>query len=274
MKEDARYRNSTVFFIPLFVAVSSFTLFLLAVFNGWMGPAQNVGGDFCEEPYSGLIKQPMNTWSNFGFITAGLFIAWQLRSGTYRHNRNILTLNTFSAIFFSSLVVLLGPGSMAMHATLTPIGGELDMLSMYLVCAFMVAYAMQRYYRTGPVFFLVVFISVILICEAVGMYHHHLPIIDYAGNAIFGVFIITAVVFEMLNSFVRKVQHEKKWGLFGLLSLITAFTIWNFWKNDSPLCDPYSLIQGHAIWHLLDAVAVYFLFRYYVSEHSELQRDG
>ncbi len=269
MKDETNSRNSAVFIIPLLVAVSSFSLFILAVINGWMGPAQNVGGDFCEGPYDGLIKQPVNTWSNFGFITAGLLVAWQLMKGTYRQQRNMLTQNDFSAIFFSSLVVLLGPGSMAMHATLTPIGGELDMLSMYLICAFMVAYATQRYYRWGAPQFVVVFISVIVICEVVGLYHPHLPIIDYAGNAIFGGFIITAIIFEMLNSFVRKAQHEKKWGAFGLISLIAAFAIWNFWKNDSPLCDPHSLIQGHAIWHLLDALAVYFLFRYYVSEHRE-----
>ena len=32
-------------------------------------------------------------------------------------------------------------------------------------------------------------------------------------------------------------------------------------------CDPDSWLQGHAAWHLLGAVAAYFLFRLYESEH-------
>jgi hypothetical protein len=258
-----------VFIVPLLWTVSLLTLFFLAVVNGWFGPATDVGGDFCEAARDGYIKQPANTWSNIGFITAGLASAWLLMTGKYKQNSNALTRSNFTAVFFSCLAIFLGPGSMAMHATETEIGGELDMLSMYLVCSFMTAYAMQRFYNWKPLQFTAVFVLAIIICEVAGLYHKHIPLIDYAGNLIFAFFISLAVVFEMLNSFVRKKQHEKKWGIFGLISLITAFIIWNFWKNDSPLCDPYSLIQGHAIWHLLDALAVFFLFRFYVSEHSE-----
>ncbi|MDB5284324.1 MAG: hypothetical protein JWO06_3399, partial [Bacteroidota bacterium] len=156
---------------------------------------------------------------------------------------------------------------MAMHATLTPIGGSLDMLSMYLVCAFMTAYSMQRFYGWKPLHFTVVFILVVALCEWAGTYHQYIPLIDYAGNAAFGFFIIVATIFEVMNTYIRKYVMEKKWGYYSLASLITAFIIWNFWKNDSPLCDPHSIIQGHAIWHLLDALAVFFLFRFYVSEH-------
>ena len=51
---------------------------------------------------------------------------------------------------YACLVVLLGPGSMAMHATGSELGGNLDMLSMYLVAAFAAAYAaMRRCPRAG-----------------------------------------------------------------------------------------------------------------------------
>ena len=53
------------------------------------------------------------------------------------------------------------------------------------------------------------------------------------------------------------------------LSIILAFVIWNVSLTGCPLCDPYSVIQGHAVWHLLCAVSLYCLFRYYVSENPE-----
>lgn len=262
-------KNKNIFLITLAFAVVSFGIFILAVFYGWFGPATDVGGAFCEAARPGLIKQPANTWSNLGFITAGLLMAFQLSQGQFQSNRNRFTQSAFTAIFFSCIVVFLGPGSMAMHATETEIGGELDMLSMYLIASFAASYAMQRYYRWSNLSFTLSFILIIIVCEVVGLYHQPLPIIDYAGNAIFGLFLTLTVIFEMLYSFTQKITHQRKFGFASLGSLLFAFAIWNVWKDDSPLCDPQSLIQGHAMWHLLDALAAYFLFRFYASEHKE-----
>lgn len=261
-------RTPLMFIIPLIVAIISFGGLMLVVFNGWFGPSQNVGGNFCEVS-DGLIKQRANTWSNLGFICAGLTIGWLMMRGRFAEYHNAFTSSNFTPIFFASLAVFLGPASMAMHATLTQIGGDLDMLSMYLVAAFMTGYAMQRFFRWGALQFTVVFVLVILLCEWAGTFHQHIFLVHYAGNAAFGFFIILASVFEMMNTYIRKFTIEKRWGYYALGSLITAFIIWNFWTNDSPLCDPKSWIQGHAIWHLLDALAVFFLFRFYVSEQSE-----
>ena len=46
-------------------------------------------------------------------------------------------------------------------------------------------------------------------------------------------------------------------------AILTAFAIWNVTKTW--LCDPHSLLQGHAVWHLLCAVSAYLLYRYYAS---------
>jgi len=260
-------RSYLLFVIPLLIAIGSFSFFMLAIWYGWMGPPQGVGAGFCEAS-DGWIKQPANTWSNFGFITAGLVIGWMMMRGAFHKNDNAFTRSNFTPIFFASLTVLLGPGSMAMHATLTPIGGDLDMLSMYLICAFMTAYSLQRFFNWKPLHFTIVFFAVIALCEWAGTYQDYIPVIEYAGNAAFAFFIILAIIFEGLITYVRKTEIEVKWGIYGLISIISAFIIWNLWKNDSPLCDPHSLIQGHAIWHLLDAVAVFFLFKFYASEHS------
>lgn len=260
--------RKNIFYITLGVAIALLGLFFAAIYNQWFGPSADVGGAFCEEARNSLIKQPANTWSNVGFIVAGLLMAWQLARGQFNQNKNRFTQSMFTATFFSSLVVFLGPGSMAMHATETQIGGELDMLSMYLVASFAASYAMQRFWNWPNWAFTVSFVLIIILCEWAGLYHQHLPIIDYAGNLAFAFFLTLCTVFEMLNSFVRKITLEKKYGFYSLGSLLLAFFIWNIWKDGSPLCNPGSLIQGHAMWHLLDALAAYFLFRFYASEHS------
>ena len=261
-------KHKSIFIVTLLVAVVSFGIFMLAVVNGWMGEAANVGGAFCEEARAGLIKQPANTWSNAGFIIAGLLMAWQLSHGRFAQNKNRLTQSIFTATFFSCLVVLLGPGSMAMHATETSIGGMLDILSMYLVVAFAASYAMQRFFGWSNGMFVVSFAAIILICEYADTFRQPVPVVHYWGNAAFGFFILLSTAFELLNGYVKKITLDKKYGYYCLAFLILAFFIWSIWQDGSPLCNPGSLIQGHAMWHLLCAVAVYFLFRFYMSEHA------
>jgi len=263
-------RNQLIFLVPLFVALASFTLLLLAVVNGWMGPPQGVGRSFCEAS-DGWIKQPVNTWSNFGFIAAGLAIAWRMWKGAFSENHNAFTQTTFTPVFFSSLVVLLGPGSMAMHATLTRIGGVFDRLSMHLIAGFLVAYSMQRFFGWKPRHFTIVFVVVMAANEWAGAYawagayRHHIPLLS--GRSAFFFCIVVTTVFEALNSYVRKLQHEKTWLIYALVSVVIAFVFWSLWRTTSPLCDPRSLMQGHAVWHLLCALSLFFLFRFYVSEH-------
>lgn len=48
--------------------------------------------------------------------------------------------------------------------------------------------------------------------------------------------------------------------------MLTAFVIWNATKTW--LCAPHSVVQGHAIWHLLGAGSAYLLYRYYDSEEA------
>jgi hypothetical protein len=263
MQERTKPASKLAFYIPLCIALISLVLLFLAAVNGWLGEARHVGSGFGEASRPGLIKQPVNTCSNFGFVFAGLFIGWCLMRGTYSQNKNALTQHTFYAAFFASLVVFLGPGSMAMHATETSLGGRLDMLSMYLVAAFLTAYALERFFRLSWIAFSILFLAVVVVCVHVQNWPYSMPLVGYFGNFIFGLFITVGTVFEALNSFVRKMNHELKWGALSLGFLLLAFLIWNLSLNRAP---SYSLVQGHGIWHLLCAVSVYCLFRYYVSE--------
>ena len=55
-------------------------------------------------------------------------------------------------------------------------------------------------------------------------------------------------------------------GVVSLVAMLVAFGIWLL--SNAGWCDPASLLQGHAAWHLLCALAAYWLFRLYASERS------
>src|SRR6478609_5196659 len=88
-------------------ALLSTGLLVLAVGAGWLGADVGRGANFCEAARDGWVKQPANSFSNVGFIVAGLVIAW---------HAGRTTLNGL-ATPYACVVVLLGPASAAMHAT-------------------------------------------------------------------------------------------------------------------------------------------------------------
>jgi hypothetical protein len=243
-------------------AVLSCGVLALAIRYGWLGPDVGRGANFCEAARDWYVRQPANTFSNVGFVVAGLLIAWHAGAGA--NIGSSLAAHRRLATAIACLVVLLGPGSAAMHATQSALGGHLDMLSMYLVASFAAAYATMRWRRAGPPVLAMTFAAGLAFCEIAGTWHADLPVVMYAGNAAFGVLLIVATVLEVRIMRRGQTRAQRGYAYASLASLLTAFAIWNAAKTW--LCDPGSLVQGHAIWHLLSAVSAYLLYRYYASE--------
>jgi len=266
-KTQLQASSSIILAIPIATAVLSLSLFFIALVNGWFGVPAGAGANFCEALRPGLIKQPANTWSNLGFMVAGLVMAFELATGKYQKNANPITRSKFYSIFLCCVAILLGPGSMAMHATTAKVGGFLDVLSMFMVSSFMIAYAVERFFNL-PFFWFIIIYALALATGIWSMEQDYKIVFDHFGSAMFAFSLTIASVFEGLNIFIRKKEHTSLWAYVSLASIFLATVIWNLSQSDALLCDPSSLVQGHAAWHLLCAFALYCLFRYYVSEHS------
>jgi hypothetical protein len=254
-------RDLRPFWLAGAVAVVSVGLLSLAVARGWLGPDVGRGDRFCEEARDALVLQPANTFSNAGFVLAGLAVAWRAgAAGT------TIAANPRLAAAYGVVVVLLGPASAAMHATQSALGGHLDLLSMYLIAAFASSYAWTRVLRRGTGLFAVLFLGVVLVCELVERIPGQVPVVDAAANLAFGGFLLVALAGEAVLWRRGTGRRQVGWGLASVGALALAFAIWNLAKDGSPLCHPDSLLQGHAAWHLLCAVAAYALYRLYASE--------
>ena len=82
---------------------------------------------------------------------------------------------------------------------------------------------------------------------------------------LFAVVLLAAIILELVFARPRRSQVRTDYYVAGLIANIVAFTIWNLDQNGQ-LCAPDSLLQGHAVWHLLGAAALWFAFLYYRSE--------
>lgn len=243
------------------VAAGSVVLLAIALGQGWLGPDVGRGADFCEAARDGFVKQPANTFSNVGFVVAGLLVA--------HHAERLAADAVMSrtvATSFACVVVLLGPGSAAMHATQSEWGGHLDMLSMYLVAGFAASWAWVRWVRRGFTAFVAAYVACVAACELVGLWPDPVPVVHHAGNLAFGLLLLAAVVLETLVWRRGGTAIVFRHGVVALVAMLVAFTIWLL--SNAGWCDPHSLLQGHAAWHLLCAVSAYWLFRMYASERA------
>jgi hypothetical protein len=245
-------------------ALVSCGLLALAILRGWLGKDAGRGANFCEAARDSLVLQPANTFSNAGFVAAGLLIAWH--SSLRENLGSVLSAHRRLATAMACIVVFLGPASAAMHATQSENGGHLDMLSMYLVASFASAYAAMRWFRGGVTLFTVCFASGVVFCEIIGLSAAMVPVVGHSGNAAFALLLLLAIGLEVLIWRRAQTRAVRTYAIGSLAAMTTAFVIWNATKTW--LCDPGSLIQGHAIWHLLCAVSAYLLYRYYASEQD------
>jgi hypothetical protein len=241
------------------VAVTSVGLLVLSLATGWLGPDVGRGANFCEAPRGGWVRQPANTLSNAGFVLAGLLIAH--RAGRTSGDG---VMPATVATFYACVVVSLGPASAAMHATQSEWGGHLDMLSMYLVAGFAAAWAWSRWTRRGTTAFVVAYVVCVAVCEVVGLWPDPVPVVHYSGNLAFGMLLVAAVVLETRTWRRGGTVVALRYGVVALAAMLVAFVVWLL--SNAGWCDPDSLVQGHAAWHLLCAAAAYWLYRFYASE--------
>ncbi|MFP5332239.1 MAG: ceramidase domain-containing protein [Acidimicrobiia bacterium] len=297
------------------VAVATFgVVFVAAGLDGWGPPAANeseIGeiSRWCERVSAGLLREPVNTLGNLGFVIAGLAMFTVLSRDTVRGRPapNPFIANTPVAILYASATLFLGPGSMAMHGTHTPFGAWLDNVSMVAFILIPWLHNVAVMGRWRPRTFFVAYTSV-LVAYGTGYWFAGSDLgigLDLFGLSI-GLWVVSEVVFRFWSPTVRVLsgavgfgvalafgvtpaevgsnldrywwvilfwlpgllatspapvrRRYLPWFWTGMASFFVAYTIWLTGTAEHPRCDPDSLLQRHAIWHLLSAVAAFSFF--------------
>ncbi len=198
---------------------------------------------FCEMVRKGLVKQPINTVSSLAFVAAAVY-AW-LRLWWLRSSR------VFQGFVVS--MVIIGLGSAYYHATLSFAGQWLDVLGMYFFATLMICTSLQRANIVSKKLAITLFV---VINVSLGAIQNMLP---DTRRWLFAVLIIIALALE----FILLKRNKTRRQLYQSLTLmIVAYAIW-FLDQSQIVCLPTSLMQGHALWHVLGSLAAYFVVLHY-----------
>jgi len=91
-------------------------------------------------------------------------------------------------------------------------------------------------------------------------------------NIVFPVLIVSFLVLNIMNmkrNIILKMYS--KYLISSMVTLVVAGTIWIL-DRSNVMCMPESVFQGHALWHLLTAASVLFIYFYYRSEEIDLEK--
>jgi hypothetical protein len=199
---------------------------------------------FCEENLCSWITQPSNTWSNLPFIIAGIMI---VRASSARP---LLKLMGHSAWF-------LGVGSALFHASATFIFEAWDLLGMYMISGLMLCFNAARFWKLVQLIQIII-PYLVMTAAALGLLLWFREI----GIVLFAIQITAALTLEVLLH-LRDESVDFKYARLFIGLFVMAFIFWNL-DVQNIVCDPKNhLLTGHAVWHVLNAVAIWYIYRFY-----------
>jgi hypothetical protein len=246
---------------------AGFTLALMLL--SWMLVSALAGADFspatclstrcfCETPRAGqTVMQPANAWSSFAFVWLGALI-WL----TARRSIGDSAFPPAAAKVYAAAAIITGVGSFLLHSTLTLWGQFADVLGMYLISAFGLVYAVSRWQNWTNE-------------RSIGVYAAtakaliiSLLIWPDTRRWLFAAVLVVTLAIEIIFARPKRPGIKFHLLLLGIAANALAFGIWIL-DQTGRVCAPNSLLQGHAVWHLLGAVSVWMTYRYYRSEEGK-----
>jgi hypothetical protein len=199
---------------------------------------------FCEELVCGPLVQPANAVSSLAFVFVGLHLFRQER------RRSILTL-------FPASAVLVGVTSFLYHASWTFFFQVFDVSSMFMLSCLLLSF---NAWRLGLVaerslvrlYVALLAVSIAALLTARGRSGEWLFAAEVAGV------VLSEAVLARTRTGTRYADFARAAALFG-----AAFAIWIL-DVRGILCAPANhYLQGHAVWHVLNAFCFVYLRRFY-----------
>jgi hypothetical protein len=187
----------------------------------------------CERFGTGFLGQPVNTVSSLAFVAAGVAII-------ARNPRHLV---------YGSLVALNGAGSVALHGPYPPWADLAHDLPLVALAAY-VAMDAAADLRGAPLSAAWWVMPVVVAAPVVAVSPEWGDLVQ-AGLA------VVAVALSLLRARVRPALRRTiltSMAILGVGALVGTLT-----RSGAPLCRPDSVFQGHAVWHVLAALALWLL---------------
>ncbi len=216
-----------------------------------------LGDSDCERIGAGLLNQPVNAWSSVAYVVFGLWLV--VRSVRTRG------AETPVEIVYGAALASIGIGSVAFHGPVPPGARLMHDLTIAAALTVIAARNVGTLREWAPWGVLATSGIIVAIIGAV------MAVAPDAGNMLTGVVGATAVASEAVLYRTGRRRFSSRVAKILAMTvglLIVAAIIKVLGRTGGPLCDPESVLQGHALWHVLTA-ASFMLYGYAAFPHGD-----
>ena len=275
-------------------AVTALTMLLLAAalaFDGkepwtWLesygnasriGPVENwVNGKPPTTHYSERIywddffRTRANTWSNITFLIVGFYalsFGWRDLQTNRSPLDGYLARTPLLSFLFGFGCVALGFGSSLYHASLTRLGQQLDVTTMWMPLIGLIAIYLGRWVprirlgRGGKLE--MAWITTILFFVFTILFYHYLW--EWSAKRILLSLIGIVAAFGIVDLFWRSRRMQVRWMFLAGFFLAPAFLCRQL-DSAGRFSGPDDWWQGHALWHVFAALCLFSMYVYLRSE--------
>lgn len=195
---------------------------------------------YCERTSLNVLSEPLNFFTNLCFIIFSILLLF---------NKSILDKK------YALLIFLIGVGSMLFHSIPNRLTGFLDI---FFIISFIYYYIFTLYIKLNFKKYLSAIISIvfIIICIVFGI----VSIGTILGSSSF----YLPIIFHIFFLYLYFLKNKKVYIYYNLLLFILVlFSFSLFLRSiDIYLCNTF-LIGTHFIWHILNALVLYLLVKFY-----------
>ena len=212
---------------------------------------------YCEKSKNSYIAQPINSLSGLAYIIIAYLIYKHEISNKDENNIHYQEQLIQFKLYFATILCVLGITTFAMHASYNKVWTNYDGITMFILITLILLFNViiiifKKNIHQFKIIFTITSILLILISKTK---YNNL-------NNFMGLIFLTII------SFIYVVKHNNKDTYYlwkSALIFIIALIIWKLSQSKQILCNPKSIFQGHALWHILTAIALYQLFLYYTT---------
>lgn len=197
--------------------------------------------EFCEARLCAVVREPANAWSSVAYLLVG-----------------VLMLSRRQPALAIASQLLIGVGSFFFHATGTFAGEMVDQVGMYILSCLILTYAVGEQRGASPRAVIAGWAALVTGSAVLNL------LIRPIGIPLFAVQLAAGLVIQLrLGGRAAPPRYRDLYVGIGIFLL--SFAIWGL-DISRVVCDrDLHWFGGHAVWHVLNAVSIAFLGRFYAS---------
>jgi len=200
----------------------------------------------CEADVCGWVTQPANTWTNVGFLIAGLYILRRARRAPVG-----------MAAWLGPIAIATAFTSSAFHATSTFAGQAIDQSSMFLESSLFVAISVRRWLAFSARSAALLYAALAAVSTALLWW------LETVGIALFIAHVVAFGAIELRLLFRDRAQTDYRALAAACATFAVSYVAW--WLDKlRVVCDPNNHVFGlHGAWHFLGALSFPFWFHHF-----------